>query len=94
MPNGVAASPMLVYILAPEPHVPYRWEFGGCHADAASWYCITRKEKMKSRHDMMQPAEWLQVDKAGEEQGELVLTALVRSGRLVVGQSGRPSAIQ
>lgn len=29
-----------------------------------------------------------QVDKAGEEQGELVLTALVRSGRLVVGQLG------
>jgi hypothetical protein len=28
------------------------------------------------------------VDKAGEEQGELVLTALVRSGRLVVGQCG------
>eukprot|EP00435_Cladocopium_sp_Y103_P004909 s469_g1.t1 len=28
----------------------------------------------------------LEVDKAGEEQGELVLTALVRSGRLVVGQ--------
>ena len=28
------------------------------------------------------------MDKAGEEQGELVLTALVRSGRLVVGQCG------
>ena len=29
-----------------------------------------------------------EVDKAGEEQGELILTALVRSGRLVVGQWG------
>ena len=34
------------------------------------------------------PTGIFEVDKAGEEQGELVLTALVRSGRLVVGQRG------
>lgn len=28
------------------------------------------------------------MDKAGEEQGEMVLTALVKAGRLVVGQRG------
>ena len=51
---------MLVYILAPETLFPYRWGFGGCHADATSWYCIARRKKSSTQEN---PRKWQPINR-------------------------------
>eukprot|EP00913_Durusdinium_trenchii_P008607 g8082.t1 len=85
-------GPVKCFVTSPDPFSIHREEtfkFGNKQIMRA-----LRWKNVAKRTDFLQGVDGtpsaialiLEVDKAGEEQGEMVLTALVKAGRLVVGQ--------